>query len=58
MRFIRFCVAALGVLLAGVVMGNIAATLTGIPDLWIIGWDTLFVALSGAAAYSAVFGRR
>jgi len=43
--------------MAGVLLGNVAIELTGMPDLFgILSWSTLFVALSGAAAYSALRG--
>jgi hypothetical protein len=55
MKFIRFLFAILCVVTGGVILGAIASELTGYPDiLGIMGWDTLFVAVSGATAYSAV----
>jgi len=53
----RLLLAVIGILMAGVLLGNVAIELTGMPDLFgILSWSTLFVALSGAAAYSALRG--
>jgi len=55
MRYVRFLLSIFGIFTGGIILGKIAAAVTGHPDiLGILAWDTVFVAFAGATAYSAV----